>query len=318
MRGPVPSAALCLGLLAGVAAAQEAPPSAAATQDGSPETQAAPDGPPSAPATQAASPETQAGPSGPRGAPRDALARAEEAYTAVDFGRTAELCRQALAEGGHSPERLARIYELLAVALAADGDEAGARDAYIKFLALRPDSRVDMDLAPRLRSPFMEARGYWAARSDRLAVEARLVRGQRGLRVEVTDPIGMAHEVRVLTRAHGDPRPMRETRYAVQASRLVHVHDLPEADRIDYVVQLLDAHGNRLVELGTTDEPRTVGRPAPAPEAPPRPPEERRPGVPRWVWGVLGGVVGAAALGIGLGVGLRTKPVDLRATVTFQ
>ena len=42
-------------------------------------------------------------------AAQSTIGQAEEAYMNVDFERTRELCQQALREGGHSPEQLARI-----------------------------------------------------------------------------------------------------------------------------------------------------------------------------------------------------------------
>lgn len=248
---------------------------------------------------------------------QNTISEAEEAYLNVDFERTLELCQQALGEGNHSPDRVTRIYELMGVAHAANGDEEASRDAYIKMLALDPESQVDTNLSPRLRSPFMEARGHWATRSERLTLDARLVRARAGLRVLVTDPLSMGSEVRVLTRVAGEMGEMHETRYPVEDARLVEVDGLPEADQIEYVVQLLDEHGNRIREMGTEDEPRIVGR-DPATSGGVVGGSEGGGGVPGWVWGVVGGVVAAAGLGLGLGFGLRTKPITLRSGVSFQ
>ncbi|MEM9070401.1 MAG: hypothetical protein AAGE52_17990 [Myxococcota bacterium] len=247
------------------------------------------------------------------------IAQAEEAYLNVDFERTLELCQEALASGELSAERVTRVYELMGVASAANGDEERSRDSYIRMLALSPEAQVDTNLAPRLRSPFMEARGYWATRSERMNVEARLVRAQRGLRVLVTDPLGMGTEVRVLTRTAGELVPMTELRYNAEESRLVEVESLPDADRIEYVIQLLDEHGNRLVELGTEDEPRSVGRDvATGVGGGGSENDDDRGGIPVWVWAVVGGVLAASALTVGLYFGLRTEPVDLQSAVEFQ
>ncbi len=246
---------------------------------------------------------------------QNTIAQAEEAYLNVDFERTLELCQQALAEGRHAPDRVARIYELMGVANAANGDEEAARESYVRMLALAPDAQVDTNLAPRLRSPFMEARGVWATRSERLGAEARLVRQRGGLRVVVTDPLGMGVQVRVLSRVEGEMVALNEQMFEPSESLLVPIDALPEADRIEYVVQLLDEHGNRLVELGTEDEPRSVGR-----ERSTAPVGETDEGskIPLWVWGIVGGAVAAAGIGLGLYFGLRTEPVTLRSGVTFQ
>ncbi|MBX3249564.1 MAG: hypothetical protein KF901_20470 [Myxococcales bacterium] len=254
--------------------------------------------------------------SSPAGA-QDLLGQAEEAYMNVDFERTLELCGRAMASGSLSPERLARVYELMGIAHAANGDEDASREAYKKMLALRPDAQVDTNLAPRLRSPFMEARGYWATRSDRLSLEAVLVRAERGLRVTLSDPLGMVASLVVLTRGAGELRPYDEHRGPAQLTSLVEVAALPEADRIEYVIEALDAAGNRVAQLGTRDTPNSVGRDTPrGGERGVGGGEER----PRrwWIAGVVAAIVVGAALGVGLYYGLRTEPVTLQSQVVFR
>ncbi len=252
-------------------------------------------------------------PAGASAQTRDIIGEAEEAYLNVDFDATLALAEEALESGRLTPDRVVRVYELIGVAAAASGDEDRARDAYKKMLALQPDSTVDTNLAPRLRAPFMEARGFWSTRSDTFAAEVRLVRQQSGLRVLLTDPISMATEIRVLTRVEGEMTPMHETRVPPSASALIEVPGLPDADRIEYVVQVLDANGNRLFDLGTEDEPNVVGRD-------PRPivvgGGDRR--IPVWVWAVVGGVIAAAAVGVGLYFGLRHEPITLQSGIRFE
>lgn len=247
---------------------------------------------------------------------QDLVGQAEEAYMNVDFERTLELCSQAMASGSLSADRLTRVYELMGIAHAASGDELASREAYKKMLALRPDAQVDTNLAPRLRSPFMEARGYWATRTDRLSVEVVLVRPERGLRVTFSDPLGMASSIVVLTRVAGEMRPYDEHRRPAQTTSLIEVSELPEADRIEYVVEVLDAAGNRIAELGTRDTPNSVGRDVSGGGGISAPAE----GQPRrwWILGVVAAVVVGAALGAGLYYGLRTEPVTLQSEVVFR
>lgn len=251
---------------------------------------------------------------------QDLLGQAEEAYMNVDFERTLDLARQAMATGRLSPDRLARVYELMGVAYAASGDEDASREAYKKMLALRPDAQVDTNLAPRLRSPFMEARGYWATRSDRLAADVVLSRPDRGLRVSIVDPLGMARRIVVRTRIAGEMTPLDEQTLPAESGVLAPVAGLPEADRIEYVVELQDEAGNRLVQLGTNDTPNVVGRdPVVAGGGGGgSATREEGGGVPGWVWGLVGGVVVAAAVGTGLYLGLRTEPITLRSAVVFE
>ena len=131
------------------------------------------------------------------------LREAEAAYGEIDFERALEEATAALESGDYGPRDLARIYELIGMASAANGEEERSRDAYIRLLALTPDAEVDTNLAPRLRSPFMEAKGYWSSRSDVLGVEARFVEARHLLRVELVDPLGMATDIIVRSRAGG-------------------------------------------------------------------------------------------------------------------
>jgi len=243
------------------------------------------------------------------------LDRAENAYSEIDFPRVIELADEALREGGHSPAEVARLYELTGLSHAAEREEDAAREAYVKMLALRPDAEVDTNLAPRLRGPFLEARGFWASRSGAFAVEARVVRARGAIRVELSDPLGMASEIRVLSRDHALMAPMEETRVPAEADLLVEVPALPDAPQLDYAVQVLDQHGNRLAELGTEDEPRLFGE-APM-VSPPTDDGEGASGIPTWVW-IVGGVVAAGALALGLGFGLREDPITLQSAVTFE
>lgn len=242
------------------------------------------------------------------------LDQAENAYSEIDFPRVIELATQALAEGDHSPEEVARIYELIGLSQAAERQEDAARDAYVKMLALRPDAEVDTNLAPRLRGPFLEARGFWASRSGAFGVEARVVRARGGIRVELSDPLGMATEIRVLSRDNAAMTAMEERRVPAEADVFVEVPALPDAPQLAYAVQVLDEHGNRLAELGTEDQPRIFGD---APVVVPPNDEDGSGGIPVWVW-IVGGVVVAGALAVGLGFGLRDDPITLQSAITFE
>lgn len=245
------------------------------------------------------------------------LDRAENAYSEIDFPRVVALANQALEEGGHSPEEVARLYELIGLSNAAEREEDAAREAYVKMLALRPDAEVDTNLAPRLRGPFLEARGFWASRASGFSLEARVVRARGAIRVELSDPLGMASQVRVLSRDHSVMGPMTESTVDAQSDVLVEVPALPDAPQLDYAVQVLDEHGNRLAEIGTEDQPRVFG------DAPLVVPPEggdaegQGGGIPMWVW-IVGGVVAAGALALGLGFGLRDRPITLQSAVTFE
>ena len=244
------------------------------------------------------------------------LDQAENAYSEIDFDRVIELAEAALAEGGHSPSEVARLYELLGLSHAAERREDPAREAYTKMLALRPEAEVDTNLAPRLRSPFLEAKGFWASRSAGFAVEARVVRARGAVRVELSDPLGMATSIRVLSRDHTTMGRMESQDVPAESSVLVDVPALADAAQLDYAVMILDEHGNHLAELGTEDEPRVFGE-APATVPATATGDEGGGGIPAWVW-VVGGVVVAGAVALGIGLALRERPITLQSAVSFE
>ena len=215
----------------------------------------------------------------------------------MDFQQTLRHALKALENGGHSRRELIRIYQLLGISAAALEREEDARDAYIRMLALDPDHEVDRNLAPRLRSPFLEAKGYWTARSDRLEAEVELARDDGALRVTLGDPLDMAQAVIVRARPAG-ATSWSDTRVPALDSQLVPVDGLAEADRVEYAVEVHDAYGNRLLELGTVGSPRALGE-MPVGPGPGNEPEGGDTIFSSPIfWGVAGAVVIGATLGI--------------------
>ncbi len=196
-------------------------------------------------------------------AQRDALSEAERAYQEVDFERTLRLAEAALEAGGHDVDESARIYQLIGIAAAALGDEDRSRDAYTHMLALRPDTEIDLSLAPRLRSPFLEARGFWAAQPAGLGARVSLLSRRGELRLTLSDPIRMAASVVMVSRVAG-AEPQQVQREAASELRFA----LPgfEGGQVEYYARVLDGYGNAVVEIGSEDEPHVVGQPrAPGP-----------------------------------------------------
>lgn len=200
----------------------------------------------------------------PAAAQSEPLDAAEAALSAVDFPQVRERVREAMASGRLSPERLARAYELLGLAASAEGDDAAARDAYVRLLALAPDADPTRDLAPRLRSPFLEARGFWSSRRDHLSLRATLLDAAHQIRVELTDPIHLAARIEVGVRELGSDEDFRLQ--TVDATAFVQV-PLGEGERFEYYVAVLDEHGNRVAERGRPEAPEIIGDERPMPGA---------------------------------------------------
>lgn len=255
--------------------------------------------------------------------PTDPLQAAEQAYGEIDFERTLEHASTALQAGGHAPDRLARIYMLLGVSAAALGDPDGARDFFQRMLAVDGDAELDDTVPPRLRSPYLEARGIVSARPEQLGVEVGLARAQSAVRVALTDPFQMARTLRVHARIGG----MVEFTTVESEAMAEVIAPLPgadEAEHVEYWVEVLDPYGNQLVVAGSEFEPRSVGRvvvagggPGPGSGAPVTPHEPSIAEEPLFWIAILGGaaVIGAA-VGIGVGVDAASH-VPLQTGVRF-
>ena len=100
------------------------------------------------------------------------LSEAERAYQAVDFPATHAAAKKALEEGGADREQTARLYVLLGISAAALGDTEEAKTHFVVALAVKPSLKLEKGLSPKVRDPYLEAQGYWAASSDRLALNA--------------------------------------------------------------------------------------------------------------------------------------------------
>ncbi|UJR84772.1 hypothetical protein [Sandaracinus amylolyticus] len=189
----------------------------------------------------------------------DPLTAAEQAYTEVDFEQTLEHAGAALQAGGHAPDRLVRIYMLLGVSAAALGDAEGARDFFQRMLAVDPEAQLDDTVPPRLRAPYLEARGIVSARPEQLGVEVGIARAQSAVRVALIDPFQMARTVRVHGRIEGQVQ-FTDVEAEAQSEVLAPLAGADTADRIEYWVEVLDPYGNQVVLVGSEFEPRTVGR----------------------------------------------------------
>jgi hypothetical protein len=188
------------------------------------------------------------------------LAATEEAYRQVDFEKTRELARAALRRGGHGPGDTKRLYALAGIAAAALESDADARAAFRRVLAIDPATRLEQNLSPKLRAPYLEARGALAVAGDGGALEASLERKDAGFVIELRDANGIAHEVAlvVTTGGHDGTRTLR---FEPRPRTIVG----PEArlpKRFGYVLSARDEHDNRLFEVRGQ-----VAPPAPPPAA---------------------------------------------------
>ena len=98
------------------------------------------------------------------------MEQAERAYREVDFPRQRALALQALEQGNGDPARVAQIYRLLGIAHAVLGEPEAAKEAFARLLELEPGIELERSLSPRVRSPYLEARGEWDVAGEHLGV----------------------------------------------------------------------------------------------------------------------------------------------------
>ncbi len=187
---------------------------------------------------------------------RDDLRDAEQAFQQIDFEATRAAAQRALDAGGHTLAQTARIYYLLGLAHAATGSESRSRDAYIRYIALDPESRTDRSLSPQLRAPLLEARGYWSSQSQRFTMTERFVRESSSLEMTVSDPASMATSIVVRFRVAGEAA-FREVVRPSGDSVTIALEGAVTAGA-DYVVQLVDNHRNVLITRGMEGSPLHV------------------------------------------------------------
>ena len=129
--------------------------------------------------------------------PGDLVEQAERAYREVDFPRQRALARQALEQGNADPARVAQIYRLLGIAHAVLGEPEVAKEAFARLLELDPSIELQRSLSPRIRSPYMEARGERDVASEHLGLSVIVFDAKRGLSIAVFDPKDMVRRVRL-------------------------------------------------------------------------------------------------------------------------
>lgn len=175
----------------------------------------------------------------------DPLEAAEQAYRDVNFMAQRDEATRALAAGNNDRVRLAQLYRLLGIAHAALDERGAAKEWFLRLLALEPDVELERVLSPRLRSPYLEARGFWDVTPERLGIDV-LARGpHQDLSLRMRDPVGMVTRVRV--RSSGTSPGVAVEKQASQTLVVTSSELAPHsASRLE--IQLLDEHGNVLIE----------------------------------------------------------------------
>jgi len=200
-------------------------------------------------------------------------ARAEEPSTGEaelargGYAEARKLALEGIRSGSHAAADLVKPYRVLALASGHLDDADTATRAFTTLLALDPAYRLPAGLPAEVRSPYMNARGFWSDHVVRLSADAALQDDGSSLSIRVSDPAGVSARVRVRVRVTGHDRFV-ESVQPPSASLTIPVEGLAVAGGADYVLALLDEHGNRVWQAGSDALPLHLSVPAKSPAPP--------------------------------------------------
>ena len=176
---------------------------------------------------------------------------AEAAWLHGNFEQARLLALASIESGVHTARTLAPAYRVLAMAHAKLGDLDAARRVFVAVLGLDPAFRLDGSAPAEVRSPYMEARGYWSDYATPLSVKLHMA--PPGVRAEVTDPASLGH--RLIVRLRADVHAPFTEIVRSPAPQLSLPFSPPPEQWVDYTVVLLDEHGNRIWQEGSDEQP---------------------------------------------------------------
>lgn len=183
---------------------------------------------------------------------------AAQKLAAGDDAAPVQLAEAAIFAGALKPEQWAELQFTLGVARARAGDAERARRAFIAALALDPNLRLPTNETIDVRSPFMEARGFWSQHAERLSASAELSDDRKALLVSLVDPAALVARLVVRARSAGQGRFV-ETALPTESTVMVSLEALPVAAGVEYTLALIDENANRLWQAGTDAAPLRVG-----------------------------------------------------------
>lgn len=198
-----------------------------------------------------------------------ALRDARKAYAEVDYDSTRTLARVSLERGGNGRAATAELYLLWATAAAALGQAEEARTAFLFALAADPALKLDKSLSPKIRAPYLEARGALSGADGKPPLEVTLQRRKQELELGLHDVLRVAASIELATRADETSEFVKRRVDAAPAPRVA----TPQGSELQFFLRVLDTHGNVLLELGSEEEPRRLAlvsstKPSPTAEKP--------------------------------------------------
>ena len=182
------------------------------------------------------------------------LARASALLEELRYAEASKALEAARARPGNSRETLLQILELQGVVAAMLQQPAKARTAFQTLAVLAPDHQLMGDYAPRVVTPFFEAKGWVADQAAALQVKTLAAKTENlveGLGIQVkSDVLKLSHAVRFHLRADG--APWREETLLIEEGRAL----LPvKGERVQWWAELLDESQAVLALAGSEAAP---------------------------------------------------------------
>ncbi len=243
------------------------------------------------------------------------LPRARQLLDELRYADAAQALLQARAQPGNDRDTLLQILALQGVVAAMLQQPAQAREAFQTLLVLAPEYELKGDYAPRVMTPFFEAKA-WVGDQGTLRVEAAPATQTEASieRVAVrvaSDPLNLSRAVRFHTRADGEPWSQQES-LLLAGDASVQV----QGGRVQWWAELLGEHQAVLAMVGSAEAPRTEtsARHQALTELPRQPQETSGPGS-RWrtaAYVSMGVAVGAGATGGFFGLRSRSARSEVQ------
>jgi len=186
---------------------------------------------------------------------------AEQLYAKLDFEQANTVADRALKQRGLTHDQLVRATKVLALTHAVLDHEEQSRDAFIQLLAYDADFQLDQNLGPKVSAPFLEARGFWRAQSQKpgISTTTLLRTNETGsLKIVTRDP---THLVKKLTVGY---RWASSGEFTVVPANVgegssVDVPAPPTGKtRLDYFVQAADDRDDIVFENGSPQVPKSA------------------------------------------------------------
>lgn len=182
------------------------------------------------------------------------LADAQKAYADVDYESTRRLAKAVLERGGNDRAATAQLYLLWGTAAAALEQADEARNAFLCVLSLNPEIKLERKLSPKIRAPYLEARGALAIDDGQPPLNVTLQRRQNQLEIALTDAGHIVAKIELATRGRQGEAFARRSLAAEPRHRVPIAH----AAELQLFLRALDRYGNVVFELGNEDNPERL------------------------------------------------------------